>query len=64
MEDQADLLTVLDVGRLVGLGPDAVRLAIKRGELPFVARTPRGVYLVSRAAAEEFARARRESGLR
>jgi hypothetical protein len=58
VQDHTELLTALDVGHLVGLGPDAVREAIKRGDLPFAARTPRGTYLVTRDAAEAFRLAR------
>jgi hypothetical protein len=54
MQDHTELLTPLDVGRLVGLGPDAIREALKRGDLPFAARTPRGTYLVTREAAAAF----------
>jgi hypothetical protein len=54
------LLTVLDVGRLVSLGPDAVRGAIERGELEPEARTPRGTYLVTPEAAQAFKRSRED----
>jgi hypothetical protein len=60
MEDHKELLTTLNVGQLVGLGPDAVLAAIKRGDLPYAARTPRGTYLVTRQAAESFKRTRDE----
>jgi hypothetical protein len=60
---ERELLTVVDVGRLVGLGPDGVRLAIQRGELAVAARTRRGVNLVSPEAADAFKRLREQREL-
>ncbi len=55
MAGTQELMTVGDAARIVeDLGPDGVRAACERGELPFVSRTPRGVYLISRDAVAKF----------
>jgi DNA-binding transcriptional MerR regulator len=55
-----DLLESADAGRILGLTPAAVRQLARRGILPVVGRTARGVRLFTREAIEELARERED----
>ena len=56
-EGPDDLMTAGDVGRILGVSVDTVRLLAKEGRIPFKS-TVRGVRLFRRADVEELAAAR------
>jgi hypothetical protein len=51
-------LSVADASRILGLTPQAVRLMIRRGELPVAARTVGGIQLFRRETVEHLAEER------
>ena len=53
-------LSAADAARLLGLTASAVRLMLKRGQLPVAARTEGGIQLVRRVDVERLAAQRAE----
>jgi len=53
-ETPLPLLEVHDAAKILNCSPDGVRFAIRRGDIPVAAVTPRGVRLLARSAVEKY----------
>jgi excisionase family DNA binding protein len=54
-------LSTADASRVLGVTPAAIRLMVRRGELPVAAMTEGGIHLFRRSAVEALARRRTEA---